>query len=681
MGTNKDFVVKKGLTVTEEIEVSAGSASAPTFSFTGDTDTGIYAPAGNEVGFSTGGTKRFSIDSAQVIVENAIQFIASNTHVAATPAVSFRGDTNTGMYRDAADTIGFSTGGTKRLEIDSAGLVKAADDIRADGQFLGKNSGSTNYPSYSFTGDVNTGLTWISSDVFDIVMGGTTRFRFGASGQLGIGGATYGTDGQVLTSTGASTAPAWEDAGGGGASDIDGLSDAKSGGTNFTSSLLIGHQTTGTLSNATFNVAVGTTAMTSLTSGASNTAVGSYAGATTSSGQNNTYIGYKAGRYLTTDNYNTVLGYSALGSNNTRTGETAYNVVIGAFAADAVTTANNLVAVGYAALGANTSGHSNTAIGQNAQTANLTGLYNTSLGYDTLKGNTTGSRNIAIGHKALDTPDTEDDNIAIGYDALGGAVAGGEKNVAVGNYTLDALTSGDYNIGIGHSAGGALTTGGGNTLLGYKTGQYNTTQSYNTGLGGRALNGVNGTVTGGSNTAVGYNSIKLIQTGTNNTAIGYGSNMNVSTGSDNIAVGYSAGDNITTGDNNVVIGAADVASATGSDQLSISSGDGSPVWITGDSTGGIYSKAGVVAVTGNTTLTQAQSGAYVYWTAGTLTLPVDPIVGTQFTIFNNTGSSATVALGSGDGMQNGWASNAAVADNDATTYVCLASDKWVQVGA
>ena len=71
----------------------------------------------------------------------------------------------------------------------------------------------------------------------------------------------------------------------------------------------------------------------------------------------------------------------------------------------------------------------------------------------------------------------------------------------------------------------------------------------------------------------------------------------------------------------------------------------------------------------------------MYWTAGTLTLPVDPIVGTQFTIFNNTGGSATVALGSGDGMQNGWASNAATADNDATTYVCLEADKWVQVGA
>ena len=37
----------------------------------------------------------------------------------------------------------------------------------------------------------------------------TERFRIGDSGQLGIGGATYGSSGQVLTSGGASAAPSW----------------------------------------------------------------------------------------------------------------------------------------------------------------------------------------------------------------------------------------------------------------------------------------------------------------------------------------------------------------------------------------------------------------------------------------------------------------------------------------
>ncbi len=37
------------------------------------------------------------------------------------------------------------------------------------------------------------------------------RFRFGTAGQLGIGGATYGTAGQVLTSGGSGAAPTWAD--------------------------------------------------------------------------------------------------------------------------------------------------------------------------------------------------------------------------------------------------------------------------------------------------------------------------------------------------------------------------------------------------------------------------------------------------------------------------------------
>ena len=41
------------------------------------------------------------------------------------------------------------------------------------------------------------------------------KFRFTADTEIGIGGANYGTDGQVLTSGGADAAVAWEDAGGG----------------------------------------------------------------------------------------------------------------------------------------------------------------------------------------------------------------------------------------------------------------------------------------------------------------------------------------------------------------------------------------------------------------------------------------------------------------------------------
>lgn len=58
-------------------------------------------------------------------------------------------------------------------------------------------------------GDTDTNIAFDTDTIlFDTA--GSERFRVGSAGQLGIGGATYGTDGQVLTSTGDSSAPAWE---------------------------------------------------------------------------------------------------------------------------------------------------------------------------------------------------------------------------------------------------------------------------------------------------------------------------------------------------------------------------------------------------------------------------------------------------------------------------------------
>lgn len=52
---------------------------------------------------------------------------------------------------------------------------------------------------------------------YPIIFGtaGLERFRIGSGGQFGIGGANYGTTGQVLTSQGSGSAPTWAAAGGG----------------------------------------------------------------------------------------------------------------------------------------------------------------------------------------------------------------------------------------------------------------------------------------------------------------------------------------------------------------------------------------------------------------------------------------------------------------------------------
>jgi hypothetical protein len=63
--------------------------------------------------------------------------------------------------------------------------------------------------------DANTGVSF-GTDIIDLNTGGSSRFKIGAAGQLGVAGANYGSSGQALVSQGASAAPQWATVGGGG---------------------------------------------------------------------------------------------------------------------------------------------------------------------------------------------------------------------------------------------------------------------------------------------------------------------------------------------------------------------------------------------------------------------------------------------------------------------------------
>ena len=70
-------------------------------------------------------------------------------------------------------------------------------------------AGTAALPSITTTGDTNTGAFFPAADVVAVATGGSERLRVAASGQIGIGGANYGTSGQVLTSGGSGAAPSW----------------------------------------------------------------------------------------------------------------------------------------------------------------------------------------------------------------------------------------------------------------------------------------------------------------------------------------------------------------------------------------------------------------------------------------------------------------------------------------
>ena len=282
-----------------------------------------------------------------------------------------------------------------------------------------------------------------------------------------------------------------------GATDLNGLSDAKVGGAEFTNSLLIGNTTTGSLSAAERNVGIGVQSLLNLTSGTDNTAIGNAASNanTTGSynvtiggssnfdnqtGSKNTMLGFQAGRFNITDS-GVAVGYRSLYLNSTGTGNTAIG-----FQNLFNTSGNENTSVGYETLYTNSTGKQNTASGYQALYNNTTGDYNTASGYHTLYMNETGNRNVAYGRMALYGNKTGTHNVSYGMSALSANIDG-IKNTGIGYTSLNANTSGDYNTAVGHESGFVNTTGDYNTYIGAKA-------SPDTGLDGLD-----------KSTAIGYN--------------------------------------------------------------------------------------------------------------------------------------------------------------------------------
>lgn len=89
---------------------AAGTAGAPSLSFTGDTDTGIYRAGANQIGFATGGALQAVITGGSTTV-NTLEFVGAVT--GQSPSIIATGsDVNIGLTLETnnAGSINFITG-------------------------------------------------------------------------------------------------------------------------------------------------------------------------------------------------------------------------------------------------------------------------------------------------------------------------------------------------------------------------------------------------------------------------------------------------------------------------------------------------------------------------------------------------------------------------------------------
>jgi hypothetical protein len=197
----------------------------------------------------------------------------------------------------------------------------------------------------------------------------------------------------------------------GGASDIDGLSDAKT--------------------TATSNIGLGTGAVTSISWGGGdyNVGVGDYALNAVNSGNENTAVGYSALKVFT-NSENTAVGFESM---------------------TATTTGGQNTAIGHASMQTNTTGEQSAATGVNCLKMNTTGSGNVASGYHSMYSNTTGGNNTATGVYSLLWNTTGNNNICIGSktgwaSSPSGSITTGSNIICLGDNSISNFYCADTSI-------------------------------------------------------------------------------------------------------------------------------------------------------------------------------------------------------------------------------------------
>ena len=210
-----------------------GTANNPSFYF--DPDTGIYSPGANELGLSTGGAARLTIDSAgNVAIPGTLGVtgaITGSLTGSASLNVLKAGDTMTGsltapalipsgstvptngVYLPAANSVAISTGGSGRLFVDASGRVGVGTTPSAklhvsgttriiNGDSAGASFLSPSLDLYDSTHAVEVILTpasglgaigTYSNHPFAFYTNNAERARIDSSGRLGIGTSSPST--------------------------------------------------------------------------------------------------------------------------------------------------------------------------------------------------------------------------------------------------------------------------------------------------------------------------------------------------------------------------------------------------------------------------------------------------------------------------------------------------------
>jgi hypothetical protein len=217
--TSKWYIVKNSSNAQIVLKGSATTgvtipAGAEAFAFWNGSDFELAAMIGpssstdNAVARFDGTTGKVVQNSAVTIADTTGDITTSGyvftaAGAAGTPAYSTSGDTNTGMWFPAADTLAWSTGGSERMRVDaSSRLVLNGTDATVGGGQMVVNHGANNGLVVNQTGSGTGAQIYLRNAVDSIINGinftnsgvrfydigtATERMRISSGGVLSIG--------------------------------------------------------------------------------------------------------------------------------------------------------------------------------------------------------------------------------------------------------------------------------------------------------------------------------------------------------------------------------------------------------------------------------------------------------------------------------------------------------------
>lgn len=199
--TDWDFVSSAGLITAKALfRSNDGTAGAPAWSWTSDTDTGIIRSTTNTMDLVTGGTSRFTLNTTDLTT--TLPFLSADGTDAA-PTYSFSSDPDTGITRIANNSVSLSTQGTEGFRVNGSQQTLISD-------------GTVTIPGRSYLSDSDTGEFRPGSDVIAWTTGAEEVFRLGAGSssddtavthQWRAGPSGIATIFREYTTTGVTTSP------------------------------------------------------------------------------------------------------------------------------------------------------------------------------------------------------------------------------------------------------------------------------------------------------------------------------------------------------------------------------------------------------------------------------------------------------------------------------------------